>query len=189
MKIAAGSASGSISLAGLTIVDLLNLDAKVVTGFENNTARSLATQRDEVIGYATYMGAVKADLDAGNLKPLFVIATQRDPNLPDIPAITELTNLSDDDVALVRLWENGLASGTILMAPIGIPADRLLYLRNIIHELSQKKSFRQEINQIAGYEITEYTQSEDLGESLHAIATTMESFQARFFDMIEKFRM
>ncbi|MBN1367987.1 MAG: hypothetical protein JW967_08675 [Dehalococcoidales bacterium] len=190
LKIAAGSASGYISLAGLTVVELLDLDAKVITGFENNAARSLATQRGEVTGYATSLtGLTGGELTEGTLIPLFVIATQRDPVRPDIPAITELVNLSGDDIALVELWENGLASGSALIAPIGIPEDRLDFINKLASSWCQDESFRQEINLISGYEVSYYASGELLNKSVYDIADSLESFQARFAEMIEKYRL
>ncbi len=188
MLLAAGSASGYITLAGLSVVDLLDLDAKVVTGFENNTARSLATQRGEVIGYAISLGAVKADLEAGTLKPLFVLATKRDPVSPDIPAITELANLSESDIALVKLWENGLASGTMMATPAGISKDKLNYLNSLADRWCQNEIFLQEIDQVSGYHVSEYPRGNDLMASILDMATDLESFQTRFTEMIEKYR-
>jgi tripartite-type tricarboxylate transporter receptor subunit TctC len=190
LKIAAGSASGYITLAGLSVVDLLDLDAKVVTGFENEPARLLATQRGEVIGYATSLtGLTGGELDKGTLKPLFVIATQRDPVRPDIPAITELVSLSEEGLALVKLWENGLASGSIMIAPAGIPDDNLDYMYELAEGWYQDESFQQDINQVSGYEVSYYASGESLAESIDDIAAALESFQARFAEMIEKYRL
>jgi hypothetical protein len=189
LKIAAGSASGYVTLAGLSVVDLLDLDAKVVTGFENEPARLLATQRGEVIGYATGLLAAKPALDAGTLKPLFVIATQRDPVRPDIPAVTELVSLSEDDLALVELWGNGLASGTLFITPAGISEDKIDYLSSLTHGWCQDESFKQEIDKISGYEVLDYTSGELLIESINDMAVDLESFQARFTEMIEKYRL
>jgi tripartite-type tricarboxylate transporter receptor subunit TctC len=189
LKIAAGSASGALSLAGLTVIDLLHLDAKLITGFENNTARSLATQRGEVIGYATSLGGLRGgELEKGTLKPLFVISTQRDPVRPDVPAITELVSFSKDDLALVELWENGLSSGDIIIAPSGISKENYLYLCGLADKWSKDESFCQEINKVAGYQVKSYTTGENLKKSIYNMALGLESFQSRFAEMIEKYR-
>jgi tripartite-type tricarboxylate transporter receptor subunit TctC len=189
LKIAAGSASGAISLAGLTVIDLLDLDARLITGFENNSARSLATQRGEVTGYATSLaGLTGGELEKGTLKPLFVIATQRDSIRPDVPAITELVNLSEDDLALVKLWENGLSSGVVITAPARIAKEKILYLDNLADEWYQDEKFCQEINKVSGYEVKIYTSGQLLTDSIKDIASKLESFQSRFADMIKKYR-
>jgi tripartite-type tricarboxylate transporter receptor subunit TctC len=190
LKIAAGSASGYISLAGLSVIDLLGLDAKLITGFENNTARSLATQRGEVAGYATSLtGLTGGELDKGTLKPLFVLATQRDPIRPDVPAITEFTNLSADDLALVKMWETGLSYGTVTLAPAGIATEKYSYLNGLAHKWTQEADFCQEVNRAAGIEIKDYTSGESLKTAIFEMAAKMESFQSRFAEMIKKYRM
>ncbi len=189
MKIAAGTASGYSTLAGMTVIDLLQLDAKVVTGFENNTARALATQRGEVIGYTSNLGAVTAELEAGTLIPLFVIATQRDPLRPDIPAITELVTLSEEDVSLAKLWEKELSAGVIFLTPPKIPAGRLNYLCDLANNWCQDESFRQEIDQVSGHEVTSYMRSENISQSISEMTAALENFQARFAEMVEKYRM
>lgn len=188
MKIAAGSASGFNTLASLTVIDILDLDATVITGFTNDAVRGLATQRGEVIGYSVNIAAVKAELDAGTLKPLFVIATKRDPMKPDVPAITELVHLSEEDLALVELWEYNLSSSTILAAPAGIPKNRYAYLCNFAARWCQDESFRQEINRIVGYQVSYYASGEMLDKSIGDITVTLESFQTRFAELIEIYR-
>jgi tripartite-type tricarboxylate transporter receptor subunit TctC len=188
LKIAAGTTSGYSTLAGLTIVDLLELDAKIITGFENNTARSLATQRGEVIGYTSNLGAVKAELEAGTLKPLFVISTQRDPVRPDIPAITELVRLSENNLALVELWERDLSAGTIIAAPPGISEDNLLYLCGLADEWCHDEGFCQQIDQVSDHKVLIYTNGDDLNKSINIMTASLVSFQSRFAEMINKNR-
>lgn len=189
LVVAGGSASGYVSLAGLTVIDLLDLNAKIITGFENDTARALATQRGEVIGYSTGILAAKSALDAGTLKPLFVIATQRDPAKPEVPALTELVDLSEEDIALLKLWENGLASGTLLLAPGEISEDKVDYLSSLAEKWCQQETFRQEINNISGYKVSLYFTGQALKELITQMAADLENFQTRFVEMIEKYRL
>lgn len=189
IKISAGSASGSITLAGLTVIKLLSLDAKVVTGFENDAARSLAVQRGEVAGLSCTLGAVKTDVDAGLLKPLFVLATSRDPAAPDVPAITELVNLSEEDLAMVNFWENDLATGTIIMVPAGVSEDKVLFLRNLADKWYQNEEFQQEINKVIGYDVSSYTHGVMVEKSINNISSAIESYQTLFQEMIDKYRM
>jgi tripartite-type tricarboxylate transporter receptor subunit TctC len=188
LKLAAGTASGYVTLADLSIVDILGLDARVVTGFADNTARSLATQRGETAGYAVSLAAAKTDLDKGTLKPLFVLSTQREPARLDVPAITELANLSADQLALVKLWENGLSSGTLLLAPDNLPQDKLLYLRGLANGWSKNAAFTQEIDKISGFKVEEYINGEQLKQSIDEISLDLGSFQTKFNDLTSKYR-
>jgi tripartite-type tricarboxylate transporter receptor subunit TctC len=188
LKLAAGTASGYVTLADLTIVDILGLNARVITGFADNTARSLATQRGETAGYAINLAAVKTDLESGKLKPLFILSTQRDPARPDVPAITELANLSPEQLALVKLWENGLSSGTLLMGPANLSQDMLLYLRGLAEGWCKDKAFTQEIDKISGYKVEEYIQGEQMKQAVDEMSAELKSFQAKFADLVRKYR-
>jgi hypothetical protein len=140
----------------------------------------------EVIGYTSNLGAVKTELEAGTLKPLFVIATQRDPIRPDIPAITELVSLSKDDLTLVKLWESDLSAGTIMTAPPGITEDKLLYLCDIAGEWCRDEGFCQAIDKVSGHKESTYTNGDDLKRSIHTMTAALDNFQSRFSEMIEK---
>jgi len=188
LKLAGASASGQITLAGLSIVKLLQLDAKVITGFSDNAARSLATQRGEVAGYANVMSGMMGDLATGTLKPLFVLATQRDPQYPEVPAITELVTLNGDDLKLVKLWETALLSNTLFAAPPGTPEDILAYLRDLANKWTQEEGFRQEVDAIAGLPVKIYQNGEVVQRMLLEMAASASEFQTLFADLIAKYR-
>jgi len=190
LKIGASSPSGTISLGGLTVIKLLGLDAKVVTGFKKGTERALAVKRGEIMGYAESLAAEQPSVDAGLIKPLFVLATERDPLNPDVPAITELVSLSDQDLALVRLWETVFASSSLLYAPPGLPEDRLEFLRGVADEWAQDEGFRGELNALYNYQVPdrEYITGEEVTRAMLDTAATVDDFQAIFNELIEKYR-
>jgi tripartite-type tricarboxylate transporter receptor subunit TctC len=190
LKIGASSPSGTICLGGLTIIKLLGLDAKVVTGFNKGTERALAVKRGEIVGYAESVAAEKASIEAGMVNPMFVLATERDPTNPDVPAITELVSLSSEDLALVRLWETALVGSTLFIAPPGIPEDRLAFLRDLANDWAQDEGFRAEIDTVYNYQVQEreYITGEDLTATMLETAATIDSFQAIFTELIEKYR-
>lgn len=188
LKMCASTPSGYISLANLTVIKLLDLDAKVITGFQGAAALNLAVERGEVVGYA-----VELDLDgieAGIRKPLLVLATERDPLLPDVPAITELADLSGQDLELVRLWETGLVNSSVFAGPPNMPEDRLRYLRDLANQWAQDEGFRKEIDAVSGYEVQdyEYITGEEVTETMLDTASVLGEFQAIFAELIEKYR-
>jgi tripartite-type tricarboxylate transporter receptor subunit TctC len=190
LKIGGGSASGSVSLGGLTVIRLLGLDAKVVTGIEGEPDRALMVKRGEVVGYCQNLGSTQTSVDSGMVTPMFVLATERDSFRPDVPAITELVSLSSDDLALVRLWETAFTGSTLFAAPPGLPADRLVFLREMADGWVNDDEFRREIDLVSGFEVQpqEYVTGDEVSRSMLDIADALGEFQATFADLIENYR-
>jgi tripartite-type tricarboxylate transporter receptor subunit TctC len=185
LKIGATSPSGYVSLADLTVIKLLGLDAKVITGFEGGDL-SLAVKRGEVIGYSVELS--RTNIKAGLIKPIFVLATERDPLMPDVPAITELVNLSGEDLELAKLWETALANSSLFIAPPGMPEDRLTFLRGLANKWVQDEGFRAEIDAVSGEEVQAYATGEEVNRIMMDTASSIEKFQAIFAELIEKYR-
>ncbi|NQT31630.1 MAG: hypothetical protein HQ588_04775 [Deltaproteobacteria bacterium] len=190
LKIGGSSPSGSICLSGLTVIKLLGLDAKVITGLSGDSNRALAAKRGEIIGYCSNIPSAKASLEAGMVKPLFVLATERDPLTPDVPAITEVVNMGGEDLALVKLWETTFFNSTLLVAPPGIAEDRLRYLRDLANQWVQDEGFREGINAVSGYELQdqEYIAGEEVTKVMLDLAAAFDEFRAIFLELIEKYR-
>jgi len=188
LKIGGSTPSGPSALGSLTVIRLLGLDAKVVTGIGSESERALAVKRGEVIGYCMLMPSARASVEAGMVKPMFVLATQRDPLNPEVPAITELVNLTGQDLDLVELWNTTFVTSNLLFAPPGVPEDRLAYLRDLADRWTQDEAFRQKINQAAGYDIQIYLTGDEVTQNIMDTVATLDQFQAIFSDLIEKYR-
>ena len=188
LKIGASSPSGAFCLGGLMIIDLMDLDAKVVTGLAGDSNRALAVERGEIIGYCSNILGAKGSIEAGLVKPMFMLATERDPLNPDVPAITELMEFSDEDLALVSLWETTFFHSNILLAPPGTPDDRLDFLIDLANQWVEDEEFRAEINAVAGEEVLTYMTGEEVTGAMLQLATTSDQFQAIFTELIEKYR-
>ena len=124
------------------------------------------------------------------IKPLFVLATERDPINPDVPAITELVDLSGQDLELVRLWETTLFSSSIFIAPPGTPEDRLEFLRDLADSWAHDEGFRQEIDTVYNYQVQdyEYITGEEVTRAMLDMVANVDDFQAIFTELIEKYR-
>lgn len=188
LKIGGVSPAGNIALGGLTVIKILGLDGKVITGIKGESNRALAVKRGEVIGYCLNVVTTKASVEAGMVKPLFVLATERDPVMPDVPAITELVNLTGEDLALVKLWETAFVGSTIFTGSPGIPEDRLAFLRGLANKWAQDEGFREKINVVSGYEVQEYITGEEVVKAMLDMAAALDKFQVIFAELIEKYR-
>jgi tripartite-type tricarboxylate transporter receptor subunit TctC len=186
LTLGATSPSGYFTLADLTVIKILGLDAKVITGFDGVAAQALAVKRGEITGYAVEISHDK--IEAGLIKPVFVLATERDPRMPDVPTITELVDLSDEDLELVRLWETALVNSTLFAGPPGLPEDRLAFLRELANQWAQDEAFRKEIDAVSGEEEQTYTTGEEVSRTMMETAASIGKFQAIFADLIEKYR-
>jgi tripartite-type tricarboxylate transporter receptor subunit TctC len=186
LTLGATSPSGYFTMADLTVIKILGLDAKVITGFDGVSATALAVKRGEITGYTVEVN--HARIEAGLIKPVFVLATERDPRFPDSPAITELVDLSDEDLALVRLWETALVNTSLFAGPPDMPEDKLAFLRELANQWSKDEAFRKEIDAVAGEEAQTYTTGEEVSRMMMEMAASIGNFQAIFADLIEKYR-
>jgi tripartite-type tricarboxylate transporter receptor subunit TctC len=181
------SPSGPISLGGMTAIEILGLDAMVVTGFNSEADRGLAVARGETDGYVQNpMGL--SSVAEGLVEPLFILGTTRDPLLPDVPAITELTDVDASHFELAELWDATLVGATILIAPPGIPENRLTFLRDLSTAWTDDQSFRIEVNRVMGYELQVYTSGEAVEASMVGLADDLDEYREAFAEMIEKYR-
>ena len=108
------------------------------------------------------------------VKPMFVLATERDPLMPDVPAITELVNLTGEDLELVKLWETAFVGSSILAAPPGVPEDRLTFLRGLANKWAQDEGFREEINAVSGFEVQDYINGDEVTNAMLDMAAALE---------------
>jgi tripartite-type tricarboxylate transporter receptor subunit TctC len=188
LKIGGSSPSGPVSLGGLFLIKLLGLDARVVTGIGAEEERALAVERGEIIGYFMNIPNARAGIETGMIKPMFMLTTERGTYAPDVPAITELVDLSDEDLALVELWETTFISSVLFTASPDIPADRLDFLRELAGQWTEDEAFRDEVNQAAGYEVENYLAGEEVSQAMLNMAAALDQFQAIFTDLIEQYR-
>jgi tripartite-type tricarboxylate transporter receptor subunit TctC len=176
------------------INQLLGMQIKVVTGYSGQTAVNIAMERGEVncIGGTTW-SSVKATmrpmLDARKLNMLVQWGATKDPEISayanrDVPLIQELGQ-SDLDRRVLLFIGSGAAFGRPLLAPPGIPRERVDILRQAFDRtmkdpefLAEAARLNMDIKSLAGAELqkiaTDVVQSrpEDLARAKELIGTT-----------------
>jgi tripartite-type tricarboxylate transporter receptor subunit TctC len=189
LKVGGSSPSGTVTLGGLSVIKLLGLDAKVVSGFASESDRALAVKRNEITGYCLTMSTVRTSMEAGLVKPFFVLADHRDPLLPEVPAITELITVNAEDQRIMDFWNREFISSRVLIASPEIPADRLGFLCEAAIKLSQDENFRKESNKIVGYEVEKYYNGEELKQNILEMSGDFDKLYTIFSELIEKYRL
>jgi tripartite-type tricarboxylate transporter receptor subunit TctC len=101
---------------------------KVVTGYLGTPAANLAMERGEVEGATSSLSVIKLAqpdwLPDRKINVLVQYSLQRDRELPNVPAVVELTRTPADKTALSFFASSG-AIGRSIVAPPGLPEESL----------------------------------------------------------------
>jgi tripartite-type tricarboxylate transporter receptor subunit TctC len=125
----------STGTVGSTYLDLLVLklvfDIKtfdIVTGFSGTSDADLSVIRGELVGTASSVSSKIKKIEAGDFKPLLVIADEKVKGLENIPLIydfpmsVEGKKIADTYIGIMNV------SRAMMMTP-GVPADRVAFMR------------------------------------------------------------
>ena len=112
---------------------LFGLKIRLVSGYPGGTELTLAVERGELDGRCGWayssMQILKPDWIAQKkIKILTVLALQRSPELPDVPAVMEFA-ATERQKQILRFVLNAQTLGRPFVAPPDIPADRAAALR------------------------------------------------------------
>ena len=111
---------------------LIGTKFKVISGYASSGPGMLAMERGEVDGSGTSWAAIKSTkqdwLRDKKVKIILQNLPERDPELPDVPALLEFGK-TDDDRQLLNLYASGGAIGRAISAPPGMPAHITAALR------------------------------------------------------------
>jgi tripartite-type tricarboxylate transporter receptor subunit TctC len=146
------NASGSESDMYPTILNnLLGAHFKIVTGYPGANDLSLAMERGEIQGRCgwTWSAALATHPDWIRDKKFTVpvlFATEKPPELRDVPLVTELARTDREREALKLILTN-LTMGRPFAAPPGVPVDRVTALRRAFDAVMKDPGFVAEAKQ------------------------------------------
>ncbi|MGE3245615.1 MAG: Bug family tripartite tricarboxylate transporter substrate binding protein [Beijerinckiaceae bacterium] len=124
---------------------VLGTKYKIVTGYKKSIDIDVAMERGEVSGRGGqgYSSVPREHPEWVKDKKIVVIAqvgAKRDPLLPDVPLLTELTD-DKDKKQILRFISLPVDVGRMYLAPPGVPADRVAILRKAFDETNKDKAF------------------------------------------------
>jgi hypothetical protein len=129
---AASGKSAQPYMIPIILNQLLGTKFRVVTGYRGINGMHLAMERGEVHGRASSWQSItsskKAWIEKDLITNILTIAMDREPDLPNVPALSEMVS-KPEDVALIRLLGGSSVHGRAWIAYGGIPQDRLAALR------------------------------------------------------------
>src|SRR3954470_245772 len=121
---------------------------KVVNGYNTTSVAHLAMQRREVDGATSSLNTLKTTqkdwLDQRLIRILVQFAIGRSKELADVPAVVEFGKTQEDKDVL-RFYASSGAVGRAVIAPPGLPADRVALLRTAFDATLKDPDFLAEI--------------------------------------------
>ena len=157
--------SSSIVLYPAAMNNVLGTKFKIVTGYTSSSEIYLAMDRGEVVARSGTVASIinwHADwLAQGKIRILAQVGLKRDPQMPDIPLISELA-ATPEQRDVLRLISSPAALGQPYYAPPGVPAERIALLRKAfvekLHEpdlLAEAAKIQAEIEPMSGEQLTQ----------------------------------
>ena len=145
---------------------LIGTKFKVISGYASSGPGMLAMERGEVDGAGTSWAAIKSTrqdwLRDKKVKIILQDLPERDPELPDVPALLEFGK-TDEDKQLLNLYASGGAIGRAISAPPNLPPHITQALRAAFESMTWDASFKSELERAkldlepAGHEALEAT--------------------------------
>jgi tripartite-type tricarboxylate transporter receptor subunit TctC len=138
----------SIVIYPMVMNNVLGTKFKIVTGYKLTTDIDLAMERGEVQARSGSYASLLAEHPdwVKDKKVVIVVQTglKRDPELADIPLMTELGK-TDEDRQVLKLISSPIPLGRPFLAPEGVSPDRVALLRNALAETFKDKVFLAEM--------------------------------------------
>jgi len=117
---------------------------KIVTGYQSAGAMNMAVERGETEGaFSTWndVGSYHPDwLPDGKIRIVLQIGLAKHPALPDVPLLIDLAK-SPAERSIFRFVSSDSAMGLPIVAPPGIPPERVAALRQALRETSADPDF------------------------------------------------
>jgi tripartite-type tricarboxylate transporter receptor subunit TctC len=116
------------------ICEALKLPCKVIMGYSGTNDSALALRRGEMDALITNEASANSYVESKNVRALTTIARKRSRYFPDLPTIYEATKLTGDAKWWIDFRANTSILGRILIAPPGVPPQRLQALQDAVHK-------------------------------------------------------
>jgi hypothetical protein len=161
---------------------LLGTKFKIVTGYNSTAQIALAVERGEVQGIADWswssIKAVRPDwLRDKKIAMLLQGALRKEPELGSLPSALDFIK-NDADRKVLQLHFTQKTAARPLIAPPGVPADRVALLRKAFAALAQDKEFLAEADKLK-VEI-EFVSGEEIDKIVALIAATPPDIAERY---------
>lgn len=150
IKFGSSSPTALPGLSTVAAIEVLGLDAKVISGYSGSSARTLALVQGEIDAMLASVEVAEGYRKSGmKTKTVLVVGTKRSVNFPDIPCISDVMKLSDQQKLIMSgIFQEARAW---CVSP-GTPKDRVQYLRSVFTKILESKDFIKTAKRFVGDE-------------------------------------
>jgi tripartite-type tricarboxylate transporter receptor subunit TctC len=161
-----------VSAAPILLKNLLHMRLKIIQGYHSPGDIVLAMARREVDGIVQSVGAPEGArrqwVESGQMRVMFNMEHERVAGL-GAPTIFELIK-SEEQNQVLTFFSSSMELGRPLMAPPGVPAERIAKLRSAFDAVVKDPAFLQEAAAM-GFEVAAQS-GEDIAARIIAVAAT-----------------
>lgn len=144
---AGASRLGYMAFWGTLAGDLMGLDFETIIGLAGPPGAKTSVMRDET--QFTNI-AIHTDGIAPDLRPVVLITDERHDLMPDVPALTEVVDFTDEEMEMLELAKDTVQFGPWFVLPPGTPQDIVDYLRDVFYDITTSEEFIEEAESALG---------------------------------------
>jgi tripartite-type tricarboxylate transporter receptor subunit TctC len=156
LVLGATSPQGNLALATMSVIKLLDLDAKVITGTRGPGPLLQDILSGEVAGTCLPMQLALRGIRDGNYRALFTLANERFSSLPDVLSLKELTpeiEKNTEKKELFSIWDQNLVMTQAIITPPGFDKEKMEFLRDIMPKLKKSPQFRKDLDKVFAFHV------------------------------------
>ncbi len=182
---AGGNFAGHVQLLNA----FLGTKFKIVMGYDGGNSINLAIERNEVSGkanttWAAYKSIKPEWVRDGKIVPLVQFGPARDPELPNVPLLTDLAQ-NEDQLKVFQLVSSTVDMGQPFAAPPGVPTDRVNALRRAFEATLRDPAFREDAAKLGPQTTLEPTSGETVAEIVKRTVETPKALVERLCAALE----
>jgi len=189
----ATSPQGNLALSTMSCIELLDLDAKVITGTKGAGRMAQVVMSGEVAATCVPMQLALKGIKDGHYRALFTLARERFDQMPDVPSILEVSDIKGDKQKedLLNIWDEGLILAQAIMVSPGVSQEKIEFLRGLMPILTKSSQFRKDIDKLWAFHVPDKDilsgeQVENLvGKTMHNAA----SMKSVFSELLKKYKL
>jgi tripartite-type tricarboxylate transporter receptor subunit TctC len=194
LVLGATSPQGNLALATMSVIKLLDLDAKVITGTKGPGPLLQDILSGEVAGTCLPIQLALRGIRDGNYKPLFTLATERFSALPEVLSLKEISPTIEGNAEkkeLLAIWDQNLVMTHAIITPPGLAKEKMDFLRELLPKLKKSPQFRKDLDKVFAFHVEDVDlltgpEAEKLVKDAMGRAGNMKSF---FLQLLKEYRL